>query len=158
MAVSLKYNVFCHTTKTVQEWLKEHDKEFKMLTPDPNANSISNNATHKKQRIHCQHPLAKHHSTHTEVLYLCPDGFWWQKKATSIIWGRWFSRCSGFVYHSHVVVVDKLCGFAHCVIMSYSSYFYSALKESKAIEPESIMWNCAFNCNLLLLDFLQFSI
>lgn len=35
MAVSLKYNVFCHTTKTVQEWLKEHDKEFKMLTPDP---------------------------------------------------------------------------------------------------------------------------
>lgn len=70
MAVSLKYNVFCHTAKTVQEWLKEHDKEFKMLTPDPNANSISNNATHKKQRIHCQHPLAKHHSTHTQRCYI----------------------------------------------------------------------------------------
>lgn len=152
MAVSLKYNVFCHTTKTVQEWLKEHDKEFKMLTPDPTTpptrskGSIAN--------IHLPNTTAH---THRGAISMP----WWvlvTKKATSIIWGRWFSRCSGFVYHSHVVVVDKLCGFAHCVIMSYSSYFYSALKESKAIEPESIMWNCAFNCNLLLLDFLQFSI
>lgn len=25
-------NVFCHTAKHVQEWVKEHGKEFKVLT------------------------------------------------------------------------------------------------------------------------------